>query len=347
MIKVNVALLSYGMSGQIFHAPFIQQHEGFNLVGAWERSLQVIAQDYPGVKSYPGLDALLADDSIELVVVNTPTYTHYDYALQALNAGKHVVVEKAFTTTVAEAKHLKEVADQKNLVLSIFQNRRWDSDFSTVRNVVNGNLLGDIHLAEFSFLRFKPALKTKKHFEKPAPGGGLLNDLGPHIIDQALSIFGVPEALFANIRVLRANSKVDDDFDLQLYYPGLNVRLHSSMMVSEVIPAYQLYGQRGSFLKMRTDKQEDLLRAGKKPESADWYTEPQEDYGILVLEEEELQTQTPIESVQGSYLYYYDLLYKAITSGGEVPVTAADGINVMRIIEAARMSSDAKKVINL
>lgn len=177
METLNTALCSYGLSGRVFHAPFIDLHPGFQLAGSWERSKKLIQEDYLGAKSYPSLEALLADDGVMLVVVNTPTYTHYDYTKQALLAGKHVVVEKAFTTTVREAEQLNELALKQGKKLSVYHNRRWDSDFKTVKKVIQEGLLGDIIEAEFQFQKYKPALSHKQHVEVPSPGAGILNNL--------------------------------------------------------------------------------------------------------------------------------------------------------------------------
>lgn len=345
MLTVNIALLSYGLSGQIFHAPFIAAHKGFNLLGSWERSTKRIGNDYPGTTSYPSLGDLLNDPNVDLVVVNTPTSTHYSYALQALNAGKHVLVEKAFTTTVAEARHLKEVAESKQLILSVFQNRRWDSDFRTVKQIISEGRVGSVHTAILSFQRFRPALKDKQHFEQPGPGAGLLNDLGPHLIDQALHLFGMPESVNAHLRLLRPGTQVEDDFDLQLFYQNFTVRLQSSLMNNEVSPAFIVHGDKGSFVKKRSDKQEELLRKGHSPSEPDWYTEPETDYGALFHNEQGSFVQEQIISQRGSYLDFYNALYEAVVHHKEVPITANDGINVMRIIETARQSNAEQRRI--
>jgi len=338
MKQISAALLSYGASGKIFHAPFLSVHPGFRLVGAWERSRLQIGLDYPKASSYESLEAILNDPAIDLVIVNTPTYTHYDYARKALEAGKHVVVEKAFTTTAAEAIALEALARTKVLVLSVFQNRRWDSDFRTVRDVMASGRTGDIHTAEFSFLRYRPGIGIKTHVEQPGPGAGLLNDLGPHLIDQAFSLFGMPQSVYADLRILRPASRVDDCFDLQLYYDGPTVRLFSSMLVREPGPAYILHGSKGSFFKRRTDRQEELLKGGARPDAEDWYTEPESDYGVLYTEEDGVLKEEPIRSSKGDYSGFYEALYQALTSGAPAPVPASGGICVMQIIEAARAS---------
>lgn len=347
MKTIRTALCSYGFSGSVFHAPFIELHPGFQLMGSWERSKKTIQEHYPNVKSYPALETLLADDEIDLVIVNTPTYTHYDYTKQALLAGKHVVVEKAFTTTVAEAEELKELAEKQNKKLSVYQNRRWDSDFRTVKNVVQEGLLGELIEAEFHFDRYKPTIGTKQHFEVPGPGAGLLKDLGPHLIDQALDLFGMPDAVFADIRLIRPATQVDDYFELILYYNRLHVTLKSSFLVREPVPSFILHGMNGSFLKSRADKQEDNLRAGMKPNTKDWYTEPENEYGLIHTEREGKVIREKVKSLQGNYLGYYDAMYKSIVENQPVAVTAEDGINVMRIIEAAIASSNAQKLIYL
>ncbi|MBD2611355.1 Gfo/Idh/MocA family oxidoreductase [Nostoc punctiforme FACHB-252] len=344
---IKTALCSYGLSGKVFHAPFINLHPRFELIGSWERSKKLIQEDYPDVKSYSSLEALLTDEQVDLVVVNTPTYTHYEYTKQALLAGKHVVVEKAFTTTVAEAKELKDLAQQKQKKLSVYQNRRWDSDFQTIKKIIHSDLLGDIIEAEFQFARYKPTLSPKQHVELPGPGAGIIKDLGPHLIDQALHLFGMPDAVFADMRITRAASQIDDYLELILYYKKLRVKLKASFLVREPIPSYIIHGTKGSFLKSRADAQEDNLRAGMKPNTEDWYTEPESEYGLLHTEKDAKVIREKIKSSQGSYLGYYDAMYQSIVHHQPIPVTAEDGINVMQIIEAAINSSNQQKVITV
>ncbi len=344
---INTALLSYGMSGRVFHAPFIQLHKGFNLVGAWERSKPLIQADYPEVKSYPTLEALLSDDSIELVIVNTPTSTHYDYAKKALLAGKDIVVEKAFTTTVAEAIELKELAEKLGKQIAVFQNRRWDSDFSTVKKVIIDNLLGDITEMEIQYARFNPALSPKLHKEIPNPGAGIVKDLGPHLIDQALFLFGMPQQVFADLRVTRQSSQVEDYFEILLYYPTKRIRLKAGYLMREPVPSYIVHGTKGSFLKSRADVQEALLLKGFKPDTADWGTEPATEQGLLHTEKNGDIIRERIPTLQGNYFEFYNQLYKALKNEGTLPVTAQDGVNVMRIIEAAFKSSEEGIVVEI
>ncbi|MDF5710721.1 MAG: Gfo/Idh/MocA family oxidoreductase [Nostoc sp. S4] len=345
METVNTALCSYGLSGKVFHAPFINLHPGFELLGSWERSKKLIQDDYPNAKSYTSLEILLADKQIELVVVNTPNDTHYDYTKQALLADKHVIVEKAFTTTVAEAEELKELAQKKGKKLSVYQNRRWDSDFQTVKKIIQEGLLGDIVEAEFHFERYKPTLSNRQHTEVPGSGAGIIKDLGPHIIDQALHLFGMPNAVFADMRITREASQINDYFESILYYDKFRVKLKASFLVREPVPSYIIHGTKGSFLKSRADAQEDKLRVGMKPNTFDWYTEPESEYGLLHTEKDGKVIREKVKSLQGSYLGYYDAMYKSIVENQPIAVTAEDGINVMQIIEAAIKSNNQQKVI--
>jgi len=344
---IKTALLSYGMSGKVFHAPFLEIHPGFKLLGSWERSKKLIQHDYPNTISYPSLEAILQDESIDLVVVNTPVETHFEYAKKVLLAGKHALVEKAFTTTVAEAEELAVLAKEKNLKLSVFQNRRWDSDFKTLKKIITDNVLGQIVEAEFHFDRYNPNLSPKQHKESANPGAGILKDLGPHLIDQALFLFGLPNAVFADIRIIREHSLVDDYLDILLYYPDFRVRLKAGFFVREAIPSYVVHGKKGSFLKPRGDVQEDNLKLGMKPNLTTWGTESEENQGILHTETNGEIIREKVSTLQGNYYDFFDGLYESICNDTIEPVTAQDGVNVMMIIEAALRSNLENRLIDL
>ena len=339
MKKINTALCSFGMSGLVFHAPFIDVNPGFNLYAVWERSKKSVAAIYPGIRSFDTLEAMLADKAIELVIVNTPNYTHYDFTKKALLAGKNVLVEKAFTVRVSEAEDLVRIAKEQGKQLAVFQNRRYDSDFKTVKKVLAEGLLGDIIEAEFHFDRYKPQLSPKLHKETAIPGAGLLHDLGPHLIDQALYLFGMPKSLSGFLKITRPGSVVNDYFDITLFYPTLTVRLKSSLLVKEPLPAYILHGTKGSFIKERADIQEDILKLGKKPGSEEWGTEPRSAMGLLNVIENNKTSRTYISSLQGNYMEFYDRFYDALLHHKELPVSAEDGLNVMRVIETVLKSS--------
>jgi scyllo-inositol 2-dehydrogenase (NADP+) len=346
MQKIKTALLSYGMSGKVFHAPFLEFHSGFELLGSWERSKKLIQQDYPNVISYTTLEDVLESDA-DLIIVNTPVGTHFEYAKKVLLAGKHAVVEKAFTTTVAEAKELVALAAEKGVKLAVFQNRRWDSDLKTVRQVLLDGVLGEVVEAEFHFDRYNPLLSPKQHKETANDGAGILKDLGPHLIDQAVYLFGFPQTVYADVRTTRENSLVDDWIDILLYYPEFRVRLKAGFFVREANPAYTIHGKKGSFLKPRGDVQEDDLKLGKKPNLDTWGTESIEKEGLLHTEIDGKIIHGKIPTLQGNYYDFFDGVYNSIVNGKEEPVTGEDGLRVMQIIEAAIQSSAEKKTINL
>jgi len=344
MKPINTALCSFGMSGWVFHAPFINVNPHFNFYAVWERSKNIAAEKYPEVKTYRTLETMLADDLVELVIVNTPNYTHYDFAKKALEAGKHVIVEKPFTINIEEGKELIEIAKKQNKILSVYQNRRYDSDYKTIRKVINENLLGELVEVEMHFDRFKEELSPKLHKEVPGPGAGSLYDLGAHLIDQALQLFGMPQKIFADIRIIRPMSKVDDYWELLLYYNKLRVRLKSSYVVREALPGYILHGLKGSFIKAKTDVQEMTLQKGIIPGGSDWGKEPETEKGLLHTEINGEIIREYIQSEQGNYGEYYEAVYESIRNNKPIPVTAEQGLDVIRIIEAAFRSNEEKKV---
>lgn len=347
MKKINAAICSFGMSGWVFHAPFINNHPGFNFYAVLERSKNLAREKYPDVKVFRTLEEMLSDEAIELVVVNTPNKTHYDYTKQALLAGKHVICEKPFTVTVAEAEELIELAASKGVKLSVFHNRRYDSDYKTIKSIVDQKLLGDIVEAELHFDRFKEELSPKLHKEIPGEGTGALYDLGSHLIDQALQLFGKPSAVFADIVAMRTISLVDDYFELLLYYPLSRVRIKASYLVREALPGYVLHGTKGSFIKPKTDVQEMQLQAGKLPTDIDYGIEPETEKGLLHTEVNGNLIKEYLQSFKGNYMDYYDAIYQSINNNAALPVTAEEGKNVIQIIEAAFKSNDEKKVIEL
>lgn len=347
MLKINVAICSYGMSGWVFHAPFIHAHPGFNLYGVWERSQKKAAADYPGIKSFDSLEEMLADDVIDLVIVNTPTYTHYEFAKKALQQKKHVLVEKAFTTTVAEAEELADLAKQEGRILGVFQNRRYDSDLKTVKKILDEGLLGEIKEVDFHYDRFTIELSPKAHKETVNAGAGILHDLGPHLIDQALYLFGMPQSVFGYLSITRPQSIVNDYFDILLFYGDFNVRLKAGLIVKEPQPSFIIHGTNGSFLKPRADVQEDELKKGMKPGGADWGKEPGDGKGLLNYLKDGQTHRNYIESEQGNYMELFEKWYEALTQNKPAPVTGEDGVKVMRIIEAVQESNSTKKVIRL
>jgi len=345
--KINVGLCSFGMSGKVFHAPFLHVLEGFHLYAVWERSKKQAGDFYSDIISYDTYDELLADDTIELIVVNTPNNTHYDFARRALHAGKHVVVEKPFTVTVQEGTELVTLAKKQKRILSVYHNRRYDSDYKVVKKVVEEGLLGELVEVEFHFDRFRQELSSKLHKEMPTQGTGALYDLGSHLIDQALQLFGKPQALFADIRIVRPSSQVDDYFELLLYYTSFRVRLKCSYLVREPLPAYVLHGKNGSFIKSKSDVQETALQAGIVPNFSDWGAEPEVERGLLHTEKDGQLIREYLPAPNGNYGDYYRDLYNAIRLHKEVPVKPEDGLDVIYLITKAFESSEQKRVVDL
>jgi predicted dehydrogenase len=322
---IATGLLAYGMSGKLFHAPFLDLHPGFALRAVVERTQQRMAADYPGVRSYPSTEALLADPSIELVVVNTPNDTHYDLARQALLAGKHVLVEKPVATTVAEWRELSTLAGQQGRQLLAYQNRRWDTDFGAVRRVVESGQLGRLIEVHFRFDRFRPVLHTKVFKEDGRPGSGVIYDLGPHLLDQVISLFGQPESFEKTTGRYRHGSEVDDFFTIQLRYPqGLNVWVTSSLLVADPGPAFILHGTLGSYKKDRTDPQEAQLLAGTRPDADTYGREQPGQEGRLTLADpaghNRLLPALADVAAPATYMSLFEAVYQAVRHGQLYPI---------------------------
>jgi len=322
---IGTGLLAYGMSGKLFHAPFVAAHPGFALRAVVERHAQRMVADYPDIVSYPSAEALLADPTIELVVVNTPNDTHYELARQALLAGKHVLIEKPVATTVAEWHELTALARQQGRQVLGYQNRRWDTDFGAVRRVVESGQLGQLIEVHLRFDRFRPALHSKVFKEDGRPGSGVLYDLGPHLLDQAIALFGQPLSFQKTVGRYRADSQVDDFFTIQLRYPqGLHVWVTSSLLVADPGPAFILHGTHGSYKKDRTDPQEAQLLASTKPTDPAYGREQPGQEGHLTLADPASPSQTgpptPDEAAPANYLGLFEAVYQAIRHGQPYPI---------------------------
>ncbi len=345
---ITTGIASFGMSGKIFHAPFIQQHPLFKLSAIVERHRDESRSKYPESKLYRSFEELIADDEIELIVVNTPVQTHFEYAKAALNAGKAVVVEKPFTVTAQEAQELDELAKSKNLFLSVYQNRRYDGDFLAIKDVLDKNLLGEIKEAELRFDRYRTGHSGKDHKEGNKPGAGNLHDLGAHLIDQAIQLFGFPSAVFADMATMRKGLESNDYFEVLMYYPsGLRVRVKGSVFIKEISYAYMIYGEKGSFLQKRSDLQEERLVNGAIPSVDAWIETPEETDGILHYTENGEDYKILTRSAIGNYMNYYQDVYNALTGKAANPVPANDAVKSMTIIDAAFQSNKEKRVINL
>jgi predicted dehydrogenase len=347
MTVINTAILSFGMSGRVFHAPMIQHHPGFRLLGSWERTNKLIESQYPSAKSYNTLDDLLDDPTVDLVIVNTPTLTHYEFTKRALQQGKHVLVEKAFAGDTAEAIELRDLAKEKLLKLAVFQNRRWDSDFLAVRDVLQRGVLGDIVEANLAYSRYNPELSPKLHKEEPSSGSGIVKDLGPHVIDQALVLFGMPDAVFADIGITREGSRVDDYFDILLSYSDKRVHVKGGYFYKQPLPEYTLFGKDGCFIKTRSDIQEAQLQEGMTPADSAFGREPNAAAGRLYAGSAGQTDVQEVISPRGDYLQFYEGLYQSIANNQSEPVTATDGIRVMQVIDTALQSNREGRVFRM
>jgi scyllo-inositol 2-dehydrogenase (NADP+) len=345
--KIITGIAAFGMSGKVFHAPLLTNHEGFQLKTIVERSKNEASSFYPDVEIVKEFNQLLKDDDIELVIINTPDHTHYDLALEAIQAGKHVIVEKPFTQTLGQAYALIEAAKQKGVMLSVFQNRRWDGDFLTVQQVIKNNLLGKLVEFESHFDRFRNFIQAGSWKEKVTLVTGTLYNLGSHLIDQAVVLFGVPDAVNAEIRILRPGGEVDDCFDIRLTYNYVKVTLKASYLVREAGPKYFLHGINGSFVKSGLDVQEDALKAGEIPGSKGWGVEPEKNWGKLNTNIDDLHVKGKIETIPGNYLAFYNNIYDHIVNGKQLEVKPEQAAETIKIIQAAYKSNESNKTIRL
>lgn len=340
---IRTALCSFGMSGRVFHGPLLTIHPDFDLVSVWQRTKSDAAEVYPGIRIERSLEALLADEELELVIVNTPGHTHFEYARMALEAGKHVIVEKAFTSTVEEADELIRLAKREGLLLSVFQNRRWDSDFLSVKQVIESGELGRMVEYEARYDRYRPLVGDSWKEEK-GPGNGILYNLGSHIIDQVLVLFGLPQWLWADLDIQRRGAKVPDHFQIVLGYPDKKVNLGARYLSLAEQPKYKVWGEEGSYIKYGEDPQEAALAAGGTPDDVHWGEEASEAWGELTIVKNGEKTSRKIESPAGNYSRYYDQI-SAVLAGQETEiVTAEQAREVILIICLAMASSKDKEV---
>lgn len=346
MNPIRTGIASYGMSGLVFHAPLLHVSPGFEIVKIVERSNKGSKERYPYVAIVRSFEDLLQDEEIELIIVNTPDATHYEYCKMAIEAAKHVIVEKPFTIKFEEAAELVELAKRKKRLLSVFQNRRWDGDFLTAKKVVQEKLLGRLVSFESHFDRYRNFIQPNTWKEEPNAGAEIVYNLGAHMIDQAYDLFGMPNNVSADIGIQRTGGKVDDFYNLVLRYDNLHVSLKSSYMVREEGPRYILHGTEGSFLKWGLDPQEEALKAGRYPNEPNWGAESKKYWGKLNTEFNGLHYTGRIETISGNYLSYYNNIYEAIRNNGELIVKPEQSLDLMKIIEGSIESSKIGNAVN-
>lgn len=343
--QISVGLIGYGMAGRTFHAPVIQSVPELRLKKVVERHTNEARKRYPWVEVVPDAAALLHDEEIELVVIATPNSSHFDLARQSLQAGKHVVVEKPFTVTSGQAQELIELARVRNRVVSVYHNRRWDGDFQTVRKLLEGRLLGRLVEYESQFNRFRNYPKPDAWREEEGTGGGILFDLGSHLIDQAQVLFGVPQMITADLRTQRDFAKTNDNFELILHYDDLKVTLKAGMLVREQSPRFVLRGTEGSFVKHGFDPQEEALRRGFTPSDANWGEERVERWGKLSTQVGGLELEGRVKTMAGCYRSFYQNIVDVISGRAELAVKPEEARNTIRIIESAIESHEQKRTI--
>ncbi|ACV75932.1 MAG: oxidoreductase [Zymomonas mobilis] len=332
---IKVGLIGYGYVGKTFHAPFIDAVEGLELSAIVSSHPETVREDWPDMAVYPDIDIMLSNSNVDLVVIATPNDTHKPLAERALLAGRHVVVDKPFTLTTEDARYLAALAEKEKKLLSVFQNRRWDSDFLGVKQAIEKDLLGDIAQFESHLDRFRPVVRQRWR-EEAVAGGGLWYDLAPHMVDQALDIFGLPDNVQASFAAQRSGAKTTDWVHVILSYGEKRVILQGSMLVAGGTARFTLHGEKGSLIKRYPDPQEAQLRSGMKPLDKDWGKDADL---ILFWDADGKSSSYPTPS--GDQTQYYREIYEALTGSASNPVTPIQAIAVMAVIEAAILSNQS------
>ena len=336
---IDIGLIGFGFAGRVFHAPIISAVPGLRLRAILQRSGDDAATLYPDAQVVKSMDQLLLIPEIKVVVIATPNVFHYPLAKQCLLAGRDVVVDKPFTTTYAEAAELVDLASGLGRLLTVYQNLRFNGDFRTVRNLVESESLGRIVLYEAHFDRYRMHMRPGAWRETAEAGSGVFFDLGVHLIDQALLLFGLPEAVTADIRIERGGAVVDDAFDVVLHYPKTRAMLRASMIAIAPELRYLVRGEQAAFVKNGSDPQEAALKRGEVPHNDTWGKEPTDKWGVLYTPNADTVTAKPIPTLPGDYRLFYANLRDAILKKGPIEVTPEQILNVMNVLELAQESS--------
>jgi len=339
---LRAGLVGYGFAGQTFHASVLSAVPGLQLAAVASSQPHKVHAEWPGVAVVPDFEALVARADIDLVVVATPNAQHFPVARAALEAGKHVVVDKPFTLNAAEARELELLAGRQDRVLSVYQNRRFDADYLTLKDVLASGEVGRPVYLESHFDRFRPEVRDRWR-EQKVPGAGLWVDLGAHLVDQAVQLFGKPDTLQLDTAVLREGAQVEDYFHALLRYESgphapLRVVLHATTLAAHAAPRYILHGTRGSYVKHGVDPQEDALRAGGRPGSADWGTDPLPGELKTVAIENWVREST-VPNRRGNYVDYYAAVRDAILGIGPNPVPPAEAVALMELLDLGTRSA--------
>ncbi|WP_435953483.1 oxidoreductase [Dryocola sp. BD626] len=342
--NIRVGLIGYGYASKTFHAPLIVGTPGMELAAVSSSDETKVHTDWPNMTVVSDPHHLFNDPDIDLIVVPTPNDTHFPLAKAALEAGKHVVVDKPFTVTLSQARELDALAKSRGLLLSVFHNRRWDSDFLTLKALLADGTLGEVAYFESHFDRFRPQVRDRWR-EQAGVGSGIWYDLGPHLLDQAINLFGLPVSLTVDLAQLRPGAQATDYFHAVLAYPQRRVVLHGSLLAAAESARYIVHGTRGSYIKYGLDPQEDRLKAGERLPQEDWGYDMRD--GVLTLAQGEVMAEQTLLTVPGNYPAYYAGIRDALTGHGENPVPAAQAIQVMELIELGMESSKKRATLNL
>ena len=337
---LNFALVGYGYVGKTFHAPLIAATPGLALRTVVSSDSAKVAADLPAARVVAELDQALTDPAIDLVVVATPNALHAPQTLAALAAGKHVVVDKPFALDAAQARTMADAARAAGKLLAVFHNRRWDSDFQTLQRLIAEGVLGEVVQYESHFDRFRPQVRDRWR-ERAGPGAGAWMDLGPHLLDQALVLFGEPLAIAADIGVQRAGAQADDYFHVLLRYPTLRVILHGSLLTAASDLRLAVHGTKASYVKHGLDPQEAQLKAGMTPGAPGWGRDSR--HGVLTTIEQDVQVHADVRPEIAGYRTFYAGVRDALREGAPSPVPVEQALRVMDLLELARRASDARR----
>lgn len=343
---IVTAIASFGMSGVVYHGPSLKVlPQQFKIHKILERTKNVSAERYPEATIVRTYDEILNDPEVELVIVNTPDFLHFEMAKQALDAGKHIVVEKPFTKTSDDARELIALARKKGVTMTVYQNRRFDNGFRTVQRILENQLLGRLVEYEVHYDRYRNFIQEGSWKEDGDERTGVLFNLGSHIVDQALVLFGAPNAVTAHLNILRTGGRTTDNFDIRLHYNQFSAILRTSYLVRELGPQFILHGTEGSFTKMGSDPQEEMLKIHHLPNEPKWGEDPQSDWGLLNTSVNGLHFHGKIETIPGNYADFYTNLYGAIREGKELIVKPEEALTTIRVLEACLESNRLKKTV--
>ena len=343
--QITVAMASFGMSGKVFHGPLLKVNNNFKVKYILERSKSLSKELFPDAEIVRTYEAILANNEVELVVVNTPDKFHYKMVKQALEAGKHVVVEKPATLRSIELSELIELANSKKLVFTVFQNRRWDGDFRTVKKLIKEAPFGKLIEFESHYDRYRTEITPNTWKEEGDEYCGVLYNLGSHMVDQTYVLFGNPKAVTAHLKTVRTGGEVADYYDIRLDYKAFSALLKCSYLVMDPGPRYTINGELGTFKKWGIDGQEELLKAGNLPVGEDWGNEEPESWGTLVYTENDEYIEELVETIPGDYRIFYDNLFEVIRNKKQLLVKPEEALAVLEILEACLLSDKEKRTI--